>query len=128
MKNTIYTLPEDTFVAGQTCKYTWRLIRESGNDFSAQDCTGTLAITNYSHKNDTPDLVKDVKFEPGDNGVLNKATVTLTADDTINLDGKYIYQLSIRDTQGNIEIPNQGILYIYKNINKSFITESNTTI
>lgn len=121
MKNTIYTLPQDSFVAGQTCKYAWRLYRKSGSPFSANGCECKFALIDYSHKEDEPIFTKDVEFIVGEEGVENVATVTIEPEDTLYLDGKYIYQLSIKDINGSIEIPNQGILYISNNIHKSFI-------
>ena len=35
--------------------------------------------------------------------------------------GKYIYQITIRDISGEVEIPNQGLIHIIKNINQAFI-------
>ncbi len=121
MKHTIYTLPQDSFVAGQTCKYAWRLYRESGQPFNASGCEGAFSLLDYSHKDDDPILVKKVEFVEGDEGMISVASVTLTPQDTVNLDGKFIYQLSIKDVEGNMEIPNQGIFYIANNIHKSFV-------
>ena len=39
MKNTIYTLPQDSFVAGQTREYAWRLFSESKEPFDAKNCS-----------------------------------------------------------------------------------------
>ena len=121
MKNTIYTLPQDRFVAGQTCKYIWRLFRESGQPFNANGCEGSFALIDYSHKDEEPILVKPVDLLLGDEEFVNIASLELKPEDTINLDGKYIYQLSIKDPEGNLEIPNQGLLYISNNIHKSFV-------
>ena len=121
MKHTIYTLPQDSFVAGQTCKYAWRLYRESCQPFNAIDCEGAFSVVDYSHKDDDPILVKKVEFVEGDEGMISVASVTLMPQDTVNLDGKFIYQLSIKDVEGNMEIPNQGIFYIANNIHKSFV-------
>ena len=121
MKNTIYTLPQDSFVAGQTREYAWRLFRESGLSFNSYGCTGAFSLLDYSHKDEDPILVKEITFIAGDNSINNVATVTLNPQDTVELDGKYIYQLSIKDMDGNVEIPNQGILYISNNIHKSFV-------
>lgn len=121
MKNTIYTLPQDDFVAGQTRKYAWRLLRESGHLFNANGCEGAFSLLDYSHKEDDPILVKKLDFSAEDEGVISVATVTLEPKDTIGLDGKFIYQLSIKDPDGNIEIPNQGIFFISNNIHKAFV-------
>lgn len=45
----------------------------------------------------------------------------LEPSDTYELYGKFIYQISIRDVDGNVEIPQQGLMYVTNNINKSFI-------
>ena len=121
MKNTIYTLPKDQFVAGQTRKYVWNLYRESGEPFNANGCEGAFTLIDYSHKDDEPILEKKIDFIVGDNEVSSVGMVTLLPQDTLDLDGKYIYQLSIRDVEGNIEIPDQGLFYIYNNIHKSFV-------
>lgn len=49
----------------------------------------------------------------------NVLTVTLSPTETVDLSGKYIYQIIIRDIDGDVEIPKQGILYITNNINKT---------
>jgi len=53
----------------------------------------------------------------------NVLTVTLTPTETVELFGKYIYQIIIRDIEGDVEIPKQGILYVTNNINKNFIKQ-----
>lgn len=53
----------------------------------------------------------------------HESTVTLSPIETVDLSGKYIYQIIIRDIDGDVEIPKQGILYITNNINKNFIRQ-----
>ena len=53
----------------------------------------------------------------------NILTVKILASETVDLFGKYIYQISMRDLGGDVEIPKQGILYISNNIDKSFIKQ-----
>lgn len=53
----------------------------------------------------------------------NVLTVKLLPTDTVDLFGKYIYQIIIRDIDGDVEIPKQGILYVTNNINKNFIRQ-----
>lgn len=121
MKNTIYTLPQDSFVAGQTRKYAWRLYRESGDSYTANGCTGTFSLIDYSDKDSDPIFTKDLEFASEQDDPSNIARLTLDPEDTLYLDGKYIYQISIRDTVGNVDIPNKGIFYISNNIHKSFV-------
>lgn len=121
MKNSIYTLPQDTFVAGQTRKYAWKFYRKSGQPHTANDCVGTFALIDYSEKDGEPILVKDIEFATEDEGMSNVGFTTLEPNDTINLDGKYVYQLTIKDPEGNVDIPDKGIIYISNNIHKDFI-------
>ena len=60
-------------------------------------------------------------LENGDGSAFNILSVDLTPKETYELSGKYIYQITIRDVNGNVEIPKQGLMYITNNINKSFI-------
>lgn len=51
----------------------------------------------------------------------NVAAVDLEPRDTLGLHGKYIYQITIKDVDGEVEVPNQGFLQIVHNINESFL-------
>ena len=57
----------------------------------------------------------------GDNTAYNVLYVELKPSDTLDLFGKYIYQITIKDADNNADIPQQGIIYIHNNINKSFL-------
>ena len=70
----------------------------------------------------TPILTKSMEAIYNDSGTSNNVlTVKLLPNETVELFGKYIYQIIIRDIDGDVEIPNHGILYIINNINKDFI-------
>ena len=126
MRHDVYSLPEVMFVAGQSNTLRWRLFTEQNVPFNADGCTGNFALVDYSDKyNDEPLVSKPLSFVIGDDvtGAKNVATVDLLPTDTLGLYGKYIYQITIKDINGNIEIPKQGILFITNNINKSFIRQ-----
>ena len=61
-----------------------------------------------------------IKSEDGDGTVANVLKVVLLPEETVDLFGKFIYQITIQDISGEIEIPDQGILRIANNINKVF--------
>lgn len=121
-----YTLPAMDFVGGSTqdlvfhCYY-YR--NKQPHDLSS--CIANFSIINFVNKNGKPLLSKqmEIRSDPGvDGGIHNVLDVTLAPADTVNLPaGKYIYQISIRDISGEVEIPNQGIIHIINNINKAFI-------
>lgn len=123
MIHTLYNLPEDRFIGGQTCEYEWHLYRESGQAYSAIGCEGKFALIDYSQKFGKPVLEKTLAFAVNSDGIQNVVSVTLEPKDTKDLQGKYIYQISIKDCNGNVEIPGQGIFYISNNINKSYINQ-----
>ena len=48
-------------------------------------------------------------------------TVTIDPKETVGMSGKYIYQITIKDISGDVEVPKQGIFLVVNNINKGFI-------
>ena len=59
--------------------------------------------------------------ESASDAVYNVLKVTLLPSETVDLCGKYIYQITIKDVEDNTE-PKQGIMYIGNNINKGYVT------
>lgn len=123
MRHDIYTMPEVVFVSGQSNTLRWRLFTMTHVPFNADGCTGNFAVVDYSDQTGDPLISKSLKFVVGDDetGVKNVATVDLLPQDTLGLYGKYIYQITIKDVDGEAEIPNQGFLQITHNINESFL-------
>lgn len=123
MRQDIYTLPEVVFVSGQSNSFRWRLFTAAKVPFNASGCSGNFAAVDYSDKTGDPLISKPLTFSVGDDetGAMNIASVDLEPDDTLGLWGKYIYQITIRDVDGEAEIPNHGILHIAHNINESFL-------
>lgn len=123
MRHDIYTMPEVVFVAGQSNTLRWRLFTMAHYPFNANGCTGNFAVVDYSDQTGDPLISKPLTFSIGDDetGIKNIASVDLEPNDTLGLYGKYIYQITIKDVDGEAEIPNQGFLQIAHNINKSFL-------
>ena len=121
-----YTLPAFYFVGGSTQDLIFHCYffkTKKPQDLSA--CVADFSIINFVNKNGKPLLSKQMEIRPDpnrDGDVNNVVCVTLEADETVNLPaGKYIYQITIRDISGEVEIPNQGLIHIIKNINQAFI-------
>ena len=124
MRHDVYSLPEIMFVAGQSNTIRWRLFTEQKAPFNADGCTGNFALVDYSDKYNTEPLVsKPLSFSLGDDetGAKNIASVELLPNDTLGLYGKYIYQITVKSIDGEVEIPNQGIINIFHNINERFL-------
>lgn len=121
-----YTLPAIDFVGGSTQDLVFHCyfyVNKTPHDLSS--CTANFSIINFINKNGDPLVSKQmaVGADPDTDGeVKNVLRVTLTAEDTVDLPaGKYIYQVSIKDISGDIEIPKHGIIHIINNINKAFV-------
>ena len=128
MVTNIYTLPEISFVGGETQELSFRLYKrfESGVErpYDANSCTINFAVIGYSNKIGVPLISKNVTARADtENEAQYIADVTLSPADTVGLYGKYIYQLTLKDIDGNTAIPDQGILFITKNINQGFVLE-----
>ncbi len=98
------------------------------NPFDLSRCTANFSIVGFTNKRGSTILSKAMTIAKTgvsvDGGlVYNKLDVQLTSQDTVALEeGKYIYQISIKENTGKVEIPGQGALYITNNINKRYIT------
>ena len=118
-----YTLPTIDFVGGETQDLVFNLFFYKNKcPFSTTGVSANFAIVSFTNKMGTPILTKPMEGAFNDEGTINNVlTVTLEPSETVGLNGKYIYQIQIRDIDGDVEIPKQGILYITNNINKGFI-------
>lgn len=123
MQKYIYSLPELTFVGGKTQDFYFSLVDNDGNPFDASGCTVNLSICNYSNKTGEPLISMMPRVISMDGNIKDTVYVNIPAKATSLLVGKYIYQLTIMDIRGKVDIPNQGIMNITKNINDGFLSQ-----
>lgn len=121
MLNPIYNLPKIDFVGGESREIYFRIYTRDGKEYNTTDCEIKFSIINYSNKNGDPEVVKDTIVSNSASGMPCIVKVELQPEDTVYLYGKYIYQLSIRDMVGEVEIPGQGVIMINRNIHQGFI-------
>ena len=122
-----YTWPTVKFIGGDAHSFVFTLYSNDGTIFAAPDALEyNFALVDYCNRNymepiisiDYNSQVRDYRFRFGTSGdIQDRVIVTLANDDTKDLYGKYIYQLTIKKTDGTIRIPGQGIAEIFKNIN-----------
>ncbi len=122
MVNNVYSLPKINFVGGESQSLYFHLYTKDGGVFDANGCEASLSIINFQHSTGDPTFVKNVAILENENGVRNIALVNLLPNDTVNLFGRYVYQLSIRDPDGDIEL-HKGQFDITNNTCKSFVTQ-----
>ena len=127
MLNNIYRLPEIYFIGGSSEDLQFDLYSDENKrrPIDLRDGTARFALIDFSNMTGAPLVSKEMDIQ------INKAQthynivrVSLLPEDTVDLFGKYIYQISLRDADGGIDIPYQGIAMIYNNIDKAFIKES----
>lgn len=121
MQTEIYTLPELNFVGGKTQELVFNLKDKDGNPYNASGCKTDFSICNYSNKTNTPILSITPEIIVDENNILSRLRVVIPANDTLFFYGKYIYQIIIKDISGRIEIPNQGIMNVTRNIHTDFV-------
>ena len=124
MRGMIYTLPELQFVGGTSISHYFYCYKEFKRGNCALDLDGAtvdFSIVDYTNKNGVTLVSKTLEILQNTDGIYNTLYLDLKPEDTVDLYNKYVYQISVIDKYGNAEIPNQGILFITKNINQNFI-------
>ena len=111
-------LPTISMYAGATKVLHFPVTNPSGNSADLTNCTARLTAVNSAHKNSRPAIILDGVVSPTASDVF---LFTMEPKDTIEEEGKYIYQVWIVGSDGKPEEPQQGELYITKNIDKTFI-------
>lgn len=120
MQTRFYILPEWRLVGGETRKRTFTLHHDEGGPiYNIPGAIAEMAVVDFVNPHGEPRFRKPASVSADANGNYCEITVDLASVDTLNLQGKYIYQLTIRDALGNIAAP-KGLMYIAPNINKSF--------
>lgn len=123
----MYTLPTIDFVGGSMQDLAFYVyFHRLSSPFDMSKCSANFSIVDYTNKRGATLLSKAMTIEQGTvvdaEAIRNRLTVRLTSAETVALEGKYIYQISIKENSGRTEVPSQGILYIANNINKGYIS------
>lgn len=118
MINNIYTMPQIDMLGGDCDSLLFTIKRPDGRPLDISTMTLKFSVINYSNQFGTPVLEFEKTGTPVFNDELKLKSdfkVDLKITDTIHLYGKYIYQISITDFQGDVKSL-QGIIIITKNI------------
>lgn len=124
MLNKMYSLPELCFVGGSSEDLQFNLFCNEADPepFSIFGGEANFSIVNFLNKNSTPLVSKKMDISMNDEEThYNVLRVSLEPADTVDLFGKFVYQITIRDIDGNVDIPHQGIISIHNNIDKVFV-------
>ena len=102
--NKSYRLPDYSMVAGETQNITILLYTTKNRQLDATGMYARFAVTDFINQDSEPILTKVCTIiTPQDEypAVLN---CRLTPDDTIDLGGKYIYQITVMDIDDSVAI------------------------
>lgn len=124
MVSNVYSLPQIDFVGGSTEELVFHVFgrKENPQPFGLAGCVANFSVIDYVNKTGAPVISKGMGTRINDDGThYNVLFVELKSADTLDLFGKYIYQITLRDIDNNADIPLQGIMYIHNNINKAFL-------
>lgn len=122
MISNIYGLPELDFVGGSSEDFVFHVYSDKSNPkpFGLTNCTANFSIINFVNKNGVPVVSKTMTVRMDkDETFYNILSVSLTPRDTVDLFGKFVYQITIKDIDNNVDLQ-QGVIYIHNNINKDF--------
>lgn len=127
MLNNLYKLPEIHFIGGSSedLQFDLYLDEAKRQPIDLQGGAAQFSLVDFSNRTGAPIVSKEMeiqknKAQTGHNVVY----VSLSPEDTVDLFGKYVYQITLRDAGGNIDIPHQGIVMIHNNIDKAFIKDN----
>lgn len=124
MISKIYSLPEVDFIGGSSEDLVFHVYidEENPRPFGLTNCTANFSIVNFTNKNGSPLVSKTMGVRINESETdYNVLHTSLEPEDTVNLFGKFIYQITIKDIDDNVDIPRQGIMHIHNNINKGFL-------
>lgn len=86
---------------------------DNGGLMDVSDLQMNFSLIEYHNRNGSPILTKNLEVSSVDSTAF---LLVLTSEDTINLKGKYIYQITVK-APNNKQESFQGIMIIDKNIN-----------
>lgn len=121
MQTEIYTLPEWDFVGGETQRRGFTLLRSTGAEYDLPSAQAELAVVDFMNPSSAACIVQQVPVQLNRDGVSCEVSFTLSPADTVDLAGKYMYQITVRDVNGNTSIPRRGKMYIIENLDKTFV-------
>lgn len=108
-------LPDWDFVGGSTQSRTFQLAKSSTEDYDIANGTAYCTICD-SVNGGASVLTVQTAVVAAANGKLCSVTVNLPSADTKDLNGSYLYQITVQDSSGNTAIPFHGRMHIMKNM------------
>lgn len=114
-----FALPEISIVGGDHTYLDFEIFEPEGDAVDVSTMSASFAVIDYTNKFGSPQFTLQATVIEGEQGVP-LFRVTLQSALTVNMFGKFIYQLSVRDYKGYMQ-HRQGIVLIHKNIDTNTV-------
>lgn len=112
----VYSLPDLVFRGGSSQQLVFNLKNyTSGEPFDLSGGSIIFSANDYINPTETPALKYAATLSSDAYGDKSIAKVTLAPADTKSLRGKYVYQLTMKDSDGNIDTNLAGLMVILEN-------------
>lgn len=121
MCDCLTTLPEQHMTAGDSKNIEIQIYNRKGKPVDATGMKARISISDYVNLNMSPFVTKNCSVIPRTGEQMAVLFVSLAPADTLNLCGKYVYQITGKDADSDFGVMN-GILVIHPNRDKSAIT------
>lgn len=132
MINKLYNLPDISFIGGDSFPIIFTLFKDEAQcvPFELDNgMTAYFSVTHYANRDytsttfslSTEDENSAISYQDAGDGFNNLFVVQIPTEKTIDLFGKYIYQITLVSEDGQPEILGQGIMDIIRNIDKSIL-------
>ena len=112
-------------IAGSRRTFSFNIFGGDNPKFRMSAYKARFALTYAQNRSMSPVLVRDMTVETDSKGkATGSVYVTLETEDTYFLNGKYIYQIIIYNLgTKQADIPQQGEILIYENVDKDFLAQ-----
>ena len=109
-----FALPEISIVGGDHTYLDFEIFEPEGDAVDVSTMSASFAVIDYTNKFGSPQFTLQATVIEGGQGVP-LFRVVLTSPLTVNMFGKFIYQLAVKDYKGYRQHA-QGIMLVHKNI------------
>lgn len=116
-----YMLPRWDFVGGSAQRRSFQFTKESGQEYNMKNGVVFCSVQDYANGG-RPVISKQFPLYASVDGNFCITTVVLNPAETKDLFGCYVYQLTIKDSYGNIAIPFHGLMHIAQNIEPELLS------
>lgn len=115
------SLPEYHMTAGESKNITIPIYNTAKKQIDATGMTARFSISDFVNIASEPLVTKSCSVIVQDGELMAVLFVVLEPEDTVNIYGKYIYQITAKDSQGSLGVL-RGVLHIAPNNDKTGIS------